>query len=199
MDEETCGLSVLKSVDYSAPERELLRDLRIVCLTDDIDCCNATAFIQDMILLTSKSTEPITIIIASNGGDVDAGLTCVRAIKEAQSKNIKVIGKVYGHCMSMAFCVLQCCDERIMGVGDILMAHGITSLRHGDSRSFDAETKLLKFYQRYFSNIVANRCINKKLNGTEYWLKILEDQVPQYFTSKDSLDLGLIDKVEGVV
>jgi ATP-dependent protease ClpP protease subunit len=193
---EPCDLKVLKGTVSPSSERELLRDLRIICLTGDIDDVTATEFIQDMTLLTSKSKKPITIIFASNGGEVDSGLACVRAIKGAQSKKIKVIGTVYGHCMSMAFLVLQCCDTRIMGTGDILMAHGITAFRFGDIRNHKAETKLLEFWQKYFAHVVASRCKDKKKFCTDYWITALADQMPQYFTSKECLDMGLIDDIE---
>ena len=179
-------------------ERRQLRDRRIVLLSGCIDENTAGAFIQDFELLSSKSYEPITLIIVSNGGDVSSGLACIRAIKKAQSKGIKVIGQVHGHSMSMAFLILQCCDIRIMGKLCTLMAHGVTTFTVGDMRNVEAERKLLKYWQKELANLLAKRCTAK---GTEYatpefWHKILEDATPQFYSSEECLKMGLIDKVE---
>jgi ATP-dependent Clp protease, protease subunit len=191
---------LLRAGSVIASERELLREIRIVGLTEEIDFESATDFIQDLTLLTHTSSDPITVIIASNGGDVEAGLACIRSIKQAQQRGIKVIGQVYGHAMSMAFLILQCCDERVMGKGCILMAHGITSFRHGDMRNLESERKLLHFWRGYFAKLLASRCSKggdgEEQTNPEHWIKVLEDQTPQYYESDECLNLGLIDRVE---
>jgi ATP-dependent protease ClpP protease subunit len=183
-------------------ERQILRDQRIVVLAKEFEIGDGssmeTDFITDMILLSNDgSKEPITIILASNGGEVDAGNACIRAIRIVQSKGIKVIGQVHGHCMSMAFFLLQTCDERIMGSGDILMIHGISTYLRGDMKNIEAEKKLLEWFQKYFSKLIATRSskVNPKLNEN-YWAKRLMSNVPSFYNSEESLKMGLIDKVE---
>ncbi len=177
-----------------ASEREILRSRGIITIVDDIDSCTAFDFIQDMTILSGEGREEILLLISSGGGSVDFGLAFIRAIKKAQAKGKKVYGHVYGQAMSMAFLVLQCCDVRIMGSGDILMMHGITEFTHGDIKNLDSEQKLLKSWQQYFSKLISSRC-NLKYDEV-YWHQVLADRTPQYYASDECKEMGLIDIVE---
>jgi len=172
-------------------ERVLLREKRIIVLSGEIDVCSTYNFICDMTIL-SDSNEPITIIISSNGGSAEYGNGCIRAIREAQKRGIKVVGSVYGQAMSMAFFILQACDERVMGELDTIMAHGLTSTSVGDMRNREAENKLLKFFQDEYSTLLAN----KSKHNVNWWRKLLADNTPRFFTSKESMKLGLVDRID---
>jgi len=180
-------------------ERQLLRDKRIILLTDEINDEMAAIFMQDIYLLLQVSLEPIIIVLASSGGNVEAGLACIRAIHNAQKEGVKIIGEVHGHAMSTAFLILQVCDERIMGTPCIQMVHGITSFTYGDIRNIDAERKLLTFWQHYFANLLAKRSTapeGSKYKSPDFWLPILADQTPQFYESEECLLMGLVDRVE---
>ena len=176
-------------------ERQLLRDKRILYLIGDVDNSECADFIVDMEILRALSKKPITIIISSPGGDVEYGLGCIRAIRRAQKDGIKVIGQVYGHAMSMAFLILECCDKRVMGKGCCLMAHGVTTMMHGDIKNLEAEQKLLGDAREYFAGYLAERTKNTEF-GLEYWQDLLKDNTPQFFNSQESLGMDLIDEVE---
>lgn len=173
-------------------ERVFLREKRIVLLSGEIEACSAHTFISDITLMIEENKEPITIIISSNGGSAEYGNGCIRAIRAAQKNGIKVIGAVYGQAMSMAFFILQICDERVMGDLDTIMAHGLTSTSVGDMRNREAENKLLKFFQNEYSVLLANR----SKHNVAWWRKLLSDNTPKFFTSKESLKLGLVDRIE---
>ena len=179
-------------------ERKTLRDSRILLLTSEIEGGTAHEFIEDInMLLLKESIDPITIIISSPGGNIFNGIAIIRAIRSAQSSGIKVIGEVHGQAMSMAFFILQCCDERRMGSLCTLMAHGVTTGFCGDMRNVEAEQKLLTFWQRELADLIANRCT---ADGTEYaesgyWFAILKDNTPQFYDSQESMEMGLIDIV----
>ena len=175
-------------------ERKLLRESNMVLICGEIEDCSAQDFIEDIYLIMNKNSEPITILIASDGGNVEQGLACIRAIRKAQEKGIKVIGSVHGAAMSMAFFILQACDVRKMGQLDILMAHGITSFTHGDLRNIEAEQKLMKFWQAKIASMLASRCKND-YSKLEFWTAILSDNKPNYYTSTEALEMGLIDEV----
>lgn len=179
---------------YIEEERKVLRNNRVVLLFGEIETDEAEDFTQDMEIMVSESIEPITIKISSGGGSVDAGLACIREIQKVQSLGVCIIGEVYGHAQSIAFLILQTCNERTMGTLDLLMAHGITSYTHGDLRNLEAERELLTFWRKEFASLIASRA-----NGSteEYWENVLEDSTPKYFTSAVAFDLGLIDVVEG--
>lgn len=62
------------------------------------------------VLSTSGSpSEPVTLLISSDGGDFYAGLAIIRAIQAAQARGCSVVGEVRGYAMSMAAIILQFC------------------------------------------------------------------------------------------
>jgi len=180
-------------VVFTEVERLILRKQRKVIICGEVDSGTVHEFVTDMAILVSESKDDITIIISSNGGSAEYGNGCIRAIREAQRQGIKVIGQVYGQAMSMAFFILQACDERVMGELDAIMAHGLTVTSAGDMRNRESEDKLLKFFQNEYSKLVASRC--KKYN-VAWWRKLLADNTTRFFSSSESLALGLVDRVE---
>lgn len=174
-------------------ERLLLRKQRKVIISGEIDSCVSHEFITDMTILVNESNDPITVIISSEGGNAEYGNACIHAIRDAQKQGVKVVGSVYGQAMSMAFFILQVCDERIMGELDTIMAHGLTATSVGDMRNRESEDKLFKFYQEEYAKLVASRCHKYNVG---WWRKLLTDNTPKFFSSKESLKLGLVDKIE---
>ena len=191
------GEEIEEELGESKVERRLLRGKRTVLLAEDIYSSTARKFVEDVLILSDR-IEPITLVIASDGGSVQSGLACIKAIREAQAKGIKVIGRVYGHAMSMAFIILQCCDERIMGKLCTLMAHGVTTFSIGDLRNIDSERKLLGYWRKEISSLIANRCTERDSiwATSEFWEKIMSDNTPQYYDSEECLKMGLIDKID---
>ncbi len=178
-------------------ERRKLRDNRTIILSGELYDNTAMETIQDLEILP-LSDEPVRLIIASEGGEVFSGLAIMRAIKKAQQRGMRIIGEVHGQAMSMAFFVLQCCDERVMGKYDNLMCHGVTTVTIGDMKNIEAETKLLIKFRGDFAELVAERCTAEGSEYKEagYWHAILEDNTPQFYDSKEALEMGLIDRVE---
>lgn len=176
-------------------ERRKLREERVVMVSGDIDQPCAQEFIEDIQLLVMEDEElPITIIISSQGGNVFSGLAIIRAIRMAQKRGLRVIGEVYGHACSMAFFILECCDERIMGNLDILMVHGVTTGFSGDIKNLEAETKLLTYWHGEFAELLANRCKGEHAEPGA-WFETLRDNTPQWYTAKECLDMGLVDGI----
>jgi ATP-dependent Clp protease protease subunit len=178
-------------------ERKALRNSRIIVVSSEIDSGTAHEFIEDVhVILNDSSREPVTIIIASPGGDVFSGIAMIRAIRKAQAQGIKFIGEVHGHACSMAFFILQCCDERAMGTLDVLMAHGITTGFSGDMKNMEAETKLLNYWHHELANLVASRCSGDEFQEPGFWYEILRDNTPQWYTAEESKEMGLIDRID---
>lgn len=179
--------------DSQSAVRSELRELRKILLTYTIE--EPTEFIQDMELISSSGNDPITIIISSEGGDVFGGISMIRAIRKAQSQGIKVVGSVYGQALSMAFVILQACDERVAGEFDMLMCHGITSSMCGDIKDMKAEQKLCSTIQSNFVRLLSNRSTSRKCD-TSYWERVFEDNTSRFYSSQEALELGLIDRIE---
>ena len=179
-------------------ERTLLRKQRKILLIDFIGSGAAEDCVQDFQIIAADGHEPITLLIGSEGGEVDSGLTIFGAIKDAQAKKIKVIGKVFGTAMSMAFLILQMCDERIIVSSGWLMMHGVSSASCGDIKDTEAELSLLKGLRDQFAKMIASRnTSNEQLYHDEkYWIAVLESKTPKFVTAQESLDYGLIDRIE---
>ncbi len=176
-------------------ERRQLRNNRIIIISADIDATAAHVFVEDIqMLLLDKSRDPVTLLISSPGGNVFNGIAIITAIRNAQRKGIKLIGEVHGHACSMAFFILQTCNERHMGKLDILMAHGITTGFSGDMKSLESENKLLSYWHTEFASLVASRCVGEFVESG-YWFEILRDNTPQWYTAEESKEMGLIDIV----
>ncbi len=179
-------------------ERTKLRRQRTILLTNEIFDCEAECVIQDLELLAVDSNEPVTLIIASPGGNAFAGYAIMRAIQRAQSRGVRIIGQVHGHAMSMAFFVLQCCDERVMGKFCNLMCHGVTTFTVGDMKNIEAETKIMRKFQHEMSVMLAERCtaMGSEYKEAGFWHAVLEDNTPQFYDSEESIVMGIIDRVE---
>lgn len=178
-------------------ERKELRKQRTIILSGEIDTGSAHEFIEDIHILVNTNKEPINIIITSPGGSAFAGFAIIRAIRYAKRHGVKVVGSVYGQAMSMAFFILQCCDERVMGELCVLMAHGVTTGLVGDMRNVEAEQKLLKMWQVELARLVSEKCTARdtKYCTEDFWFNLLRDNTPQFYSAKESLEMGLVDKV----
>lgn len=188
MDEE-----IFVTTEY---ERRALRKNRVIIVSGDIDSGTAHEFLEDIhMLLYEESRDPITIVIASPGGEAFSGFAMVRAIRLAQKNGIKVIGEVHGYACSMAFLLLQSCDERIMGKLDVLMAHGITTGFSGDMKNIESETKLLTCWHGELAKLVAKRCVGE-YTEPGFWFEIFRDNTPQWYTAEECVEMGVVDKVD---
>jgi len=171
-------------------QESVMIQTRQVYLTEEVDFCVDLAF--DIEMLASLNKNPITLYINSNGGSVSDGIALIRVIEKVQKEGVKVIGIVRGQALSMAFLILEVCEERRMGSMDLLMAHGITTFLMGDIKDIDAQTKVLGFWREKFALMLQVRS-NKTFF---YWSDILASNTPIYFTPEESLEYGLVDKIE---
>lgn len=73
--------------------------------------------------LSSESDEPINLLINSPGGSVEAGLQLVEAMHIAQSRGVTIRCAVTTLAASMAFIILNECDERYALSHSLLLFH----------------------------------------------------------------------------
>ena len=182
-------------------ERQVLRNNRIITLKYEVESSEALDIMEDLAIITLSPDKemPITFLISSPGGNAFEGIAIIHAMREAQREGFKIIGRVYGQSMSMAFFILQCCDERIMGQYDHLMCHGATTGFFGDLKNIDAEQKMMKKFQEDFANLIAARSTapeGSEYRNPSYWANELLDNTPKYYDCDEALEMGLIDEVE---
>lgn len=132
--------------------------------------------------------QTIELHINSNGGSVKEGVAIYNLLKQKQSHKI---GIVDGVSHSVAFLVLQACDERRMCLGTTALIHNMWMYCAGNA------TQLRKFADDLDAMMEANRQVFlERATITEDELKTLMEQ-ETYLTPDKALEYGLIDSIEG--
>lgn len=80
----------------------------------------ADRIVKGLHILDNESSEDITLVINSFGGDEAHARAIMAAIRECESR---VIGIVYGRAQSAAAWILEACDHRVMAEYSNLMFH----------------------------------------------------------------------------
>jgi len=190
------GVTISEGLDIvDALDLKLLND-RIVVINDDIDPWIAGKLTRIFQVLAVKQT-PITILISSNGGELDAGSTILRAMQHASSQGCKLVGEVRGYAMSMAAVILQHCDKRFAAPDDVIMVHGPTGSTFGSIRHQDEDAKLMKRAMSSWAHFLAERntSTDSRYKDKDFWYGWLMDNLPHYFLGHEALEAGLIDEV----
>lgn len=132
--------------------------------------------------------QTIELHINSNGGSVKEGVAIYNLLKQKQSHKI---GIVDGVAHSVAFLVLQACDERKMCLGTTALIHNMWMYCAGNA------AQLRKFADDLDAMMEANRQVFlERATITEDDLKSLMEQ-EIYLTPDKALEYGLIDAIEG--
>jgi ATP-dependent Clp protease protease subunit len=179
--------------------RELLKKRKIWLA--DITENAASRIIGSIAVLNAQSTDPITLLIRSNGGQVIPGFDIYDAIRLSVAN---VIGVVIGGAHSTASLVLQACSQR-------RMAHHATILIHNIRKS-DVEIKMLDPdsdhpYGRLDADSIIARC-SPLVRSKQNIVKIYSDRTgktpaeiikamneERVFTAEGALEFGLVDEV----
>lgn len=102
------------TIDMSGP-----RTLRV----EGVILGNALDLAHKVERMSSESQDPIDLLINSPGGSVEAGLQLVEAMHIAQSRGVRVRCAVSTLAASMAFLILNECDERYALSNSLLLFH----------------------------------------------------------------------------
>jgi ATP-dependent protease ClpP protease subunit len=176
----------------------MLPEARIVMLAEDIYEGTYNDIVRALTRLSMQSSDDINLHIATGGGDAFTGLGLADAIDELQKRGaargapLRVVGKAMGHCMSAGFIVLQACIERQMGARSWLMMHGASnSMFRADHRNMTAEVELTRKMNEQHAEWLAERT----KQGRDFWLALLQDNTPHYWSAEEALADGLIDRI----
>lgn len=131
-------------------------------------------------------TDTIELHINSNGGSVKEGVAIYNQLKQ---KKCKKVGHVDGVAYSVAFVILQACDERIMGIGTSALIHEIWIETCGNAK------ELRKMADDLDVLMESNRKIFlERSNLTEQQLiEMMEAET--FLTPEQCLEYALIDEV----
>lgn len=144
---------------------------------------------QALTYMTSLNTHPVTITMASYGGEINAGLAIYDLIRET-NKGTPVDIRVTGPCMSMATIVLQSARKRLATPHANFMLHQLRGSNEGDLGEQRDRHKHMEEVQDTLNNILSARtgmsvrAINKLIDRKDYFI-----------SAKEALKLNLIDKI----
>jgi ATP-dependent Clp protease protease subunit len=170
-------------------EGDLFED-RIVFIEGRITENMGTARRQIM-QLSMEGSDPIRLIINSPGGAVNGAMAVLDAMELAKQRGVRFIGVVQGDASSAALVILQGCDERIAGRYSVLMAHGSHGVSNGDRRRQAAIDKYVNIVHKQTAQLFALRT----KRSYDEWLKIFEDETPNFYSAEEALMEGLVDRI----
>ena len=132
-------------------------------------------------------TATIELHINSNGGSVKEGVAIYNQLRQ---KSCKKVGYVDGVAYSVAFLILQACDERIMGLGTSALIHNMWMSVDGNSK------ELRKAADDLDTLMEANRQIFMERSNLEEQQLIEMMEAETFLTPDKAMEYGLIDRVE---
>ena len=145
---------------------------------------SAKYFKEQLMAISDGAT--IELHINSNGGSVKEGVAIYNQLKQ---KSCHKVGYVDGVAYSIAFVILQACDERIMGIGTSALIHDMWLEVAGNARELrkaaDDLDVLMQSNRQIFmqrSNLTEEELINMMAAET-------------FLTPDQCLQYGLIDEV----
>lgn len=131
-------------------------------------------------------TATIELHINSNGGSVKEGVAIYSQLKQ---KNCKKIGYVDGVAYSVAFLILQACDERVMGLGTSALIHNMWMSVDGNAKELRKAADDLDVLME------SNRQIFMERSNLEEQQLIDMMEAETFLTPDKCLEYGFIDRV----
>lgn len=157
------------------------------------DGAMAERAVKNLHILDNLSSDPITIISNNIGGDEYHGFAIYDAIKACKSH---VTIQVYGHAMSMGSIILQAADERMMAPTSRQMIHYGTWGVHDHAKTAQKWAKEGEKIDQWMEEMYLEKIQQKVPHYTKARLKVLLDH-DTFLTAKESVELGLADRVIG--
>lgn len=138
-------------------------------------------------LAAIPDSDTIELHINSNGGSVKEGVAIYNQLKQ---KACNKIGYVDGVAYSIAFVILQACDQRIMGIGTSALIHDMWVDVCGNAH------ELRKMADDLDILMESNRQIFVERSNLDEQQLIEMMEKETFLTPDQCLEYGLIDKVE---
>lgn len=133
-----------------------------------------------------SDTDTIELHINSNGGSVKEGVAIYNQLKQ---KGCHKVGYVDGVAYSIAFVILQACDERIMGVGTSALIHDMWVEVAGNARELRKAADDLDVLMQ------SNRQIFMQRSNLDEQQLIEMMEKETFLTPDECLEYGLIDEI----
>lgn len=131
--------------------------------------------------------DTIELHINSDGGSVKEGVAIYNLLKQ---KACHKVGCVDGVAYSIAFVILQACDERVMGIGTSALIHEIWMEVSGNARELRKAADDLDVLMESNRKIFLSRSNLEE----KQLMKMMEAET--FLTPDQCLEYGLIDRIE---
>lgn len=138
-------------------------------------------------LAAIPDADTIELHINSNGGSVKEGVAIYSQLKQAACKKI---GYVDGVAYSVAFLILQACDERVMGLGTSALVHNMWMSVDGNAKELRKAADDLDVLME------SNRKIFLERSNLEEQQLIEMMEAETFLTPDQCLEYGLIDRID---
>jgi len=164
---------------------------RCLSFHQSIDRDTAAVLCSQLWELDSLSNDQITLILNTEGGDVDSSLAIYDCIRGLESP---VIVYTMGLCASGGLIILSAGDYRITAPNCLFFYHqpiinGFEILSTDQMKALD---NLYNYYQIKMDNLLKQRTkINKK-----DWAANFQGATSYYFSPEDALKYGFIDIID---
>ncbi len=164
---------------------------RCISFSQEINRDSASILCSQLLELDSISDEQITLILNTEGGDVDSSFAIYDCIKSLESPVVIV---ATGLCASGGLIVLSAADYRVCTPNCLFFYHqpiisGFEILSKNQMKSLD---DLYKYYQEKMDILLKKRTkISKKI-----WDEKFEGTTSFYFSALDAIQFGFIDYIE---
>lgn len=146
-------------------------------------------YLSDTILaMSSKSLDPIVLVIDSDGGMVRDGYTLYDTIKAVKAP-VYTVGR---GCLSMAAIILAAGSRgnRYLFPNAKVMIHMPFSKGGGDPKDWDIQSKEMQRIRNMIVNSLQENGVNKPIN------KILKDIDREYWmNSQEAIEYGIADQI----
>lgn len=173
-----------------APVDTILLERRVLYLDEAISIESVNRIIKKMIYLDSQSDKPITLILASPGGSIEAGLALLDTMQACASPVYTI---TLGLAASMAAIIAAAGEKghrfispysRLM-IHEPLLANGVS----GSCSTIQATAQSILERKKIIDNLLA------EFTGKS--IKVIEKATSydNYLSAQESVDFGLTDKI----
>lgn len=164
---------------------------RTIAFFDRIHSDSALILMSQLYELDNLNTDPIYLLLNTEGGEVDASFAIYDCIKSLESP---VIILTIGLCASGGLIVLAAGDYRISSPNCLFFYHQpiMSEFEVQSTEQVRSTESLYRHYQETMDTAIKKRTkISKKL-----WNDNFEGKTSFYFSSKQALEFGFVDDLE---
>ena len=169
----------------SIDEVQYLLKTRTLYIYGDIEDGSALKFIAQLHFLEFHSSDPVTVYLKSDGGEVNSGYSIISAMKQSPCH---ITVKAFAAC-SIAAAILQGADHRQIFEDGQVMIHG-GQVGGGDLKASEVAElaeQTIKENAHYYQILARS---GQKIETIAEWCK-----GDRYFDAKEALTYGFVDEI----